>query len=859
MTKQAGKHIDGRGLTQPARHTLANVSGHAWAQGGRGRLDWLPRCAAAQPSVLGRWIVQLCAAMLMTAIANTGAGAPLHGKTDAPAASSSKARETSDAGKLSAGPAVPLDPRATEPAPFATPTTTPIAVPPKLIGTRTPTTADPGVWIPGGRRQTLRFSDLGALDPLQLHGTEGENGIAFSVRNDEVVTSATLHLIYSYSPALLPQTSQLKVLVNSEVAATLPLPHNQAGITLVRDIPIDARFITEFNHLNIQLVGHYTPRCEDPANSSLWATVSNASALDLTYASLPVKADLAALPQPFFDHRDVRRLELPFVFAAPPGQATLEAAGAVAAWFGALASYRGALFPARINTLPASGNAVVFATPDHAPVGVSLPPVSGPTLAVVDRPAPAYGKVLLVLGRDESDLKTAAAALTIGQNTLSGASAAIERLTTLAPRVPYDAPNWLPTTRPVRLGELAEARELNVQGYSADAIRINLRVPPDLFMWGSRGAPIDLRYRYTVRPSPDRSSLNISINDGFVRSLPIPAVATSTFDLGRYFSHIAPDRTAAGRAEIDVPPFLLAPRSQLRLHFYYDIPNTGECHSRLLDNVAGSIDPNSTIDLSGYAHYIALPDLAVFANSGFPYTRMADLSQTAVVMPDDANTADYSLYLLIMGRLGASTGYPATGVTVTTAGEVDRYADKDVLIVGAPGRQPLLQRWGKFMPFSSDADAQTFTLSDVALKLNTWWHNAQGIERPAARADLTVVGTHGGALIAAFESPLAPSRSAIALIAAEGASSENLTAALLDADMLPSIQGAMNVIQGRTVTVTSNGTPYYVGHLSPIEYMRWILSSHPLLLALGGIAAALIAAALFFRLLRSVAARRFKE
>ncbi|WP_210235544.1 cellulose biosynthesis cyclic di-GMP-binding regulatory protein BcsB, partial [Mesorhizobium sp. M8A.F.Ca.ET.202.01.1.1] len=58
--------------------------------------------------------------------------------------------------------------------------------------------------------------------------------------------------------------------------------------------------------------------CEDPANSSLWATVSNASSLDLTYASLASKPDLAALPQPFFDRRDVRRLELPFVFPQKP-------------------------------------------------------------------------------------------------------------------------------------------------------------------------------------------------------------------------------------------------------------------------------------------------------------------------------------------------------------------------------------------------------------------------------------------------------------------------------------------------------------------------------------------------------------
>lgn len=85
----------------------------------------------------------------------------------------------------------------------------------------------------------------------------------------------------------------------------------------------------------------------------------------------------------------------------------------------------------------------------------------------------------------------------------------------------------------------------------------------------------------------------------------------------------------------------------------------------------------------------------------------------------------------------------------------------------------------------------------------------------------------------------------MALISAPGQSNADLSAALLDNDVLPEIQGAMAVIHGRDVTVTSNGEAYYVGRLSPFEYMRWALSSHPLLLVLGGLLAAIIIAALF--------------
>lgn len=759
------------------------------------------------------------------------------------------------------GAAASFDPQAIKQAPLA------LSTPPlspeqqKLLGMRVPTTAVPGTLVPGGRRQTLTFADLGALDPLQLRGTDAQNGVPFSVRNDEVVTGAVLHLIYSYSPALLPDLSQLKILVNGEVAATLPVPHDQAGTMVARDISLDPRFITEFNHLNVQLIGHYTRGCEDPSSSALWATVSNASSLDLTYASLPTKPDLAALPQPFFDRRDVRRLELPFVFAGKPDAGMLAAAGTVASWFGALAGYRGALFPAQVGSVPLSGNAVVFALSDSQLDGVTLPGISGPTIAVVPRAEPARGELLLVLGRNSEELRTAASALALGQNTLSGTSVTVSQLTTLKPRVPYDAPNWLPTSRPVRFGELVDERALSVTGYDAGAISLNLHVPPDLFMWNTKGAPLDLRYRYSVRPRPDRSSLNVSVNDNFVAALQIPAVTPSRFSVSSLLSRFGADTSSTGVAHriVHVPPLLVTPRAQLRLHFFYDIPNTGECTGRLMQNVAGSIDPDSTIDLSTFPHYMALPDLAAFANSGFPFTRMADLSETAVIFPGEPTPGDYSLYLLAMGRMGESTGYPVTGVTIGGPGDVDRLGDKDLLMLGGPGRQPLLQTWAKSMPFSSDGDASTFTLSDLAFKLEDWWHGPRGVERAPARADLSLVSSGGNALITGFESPLRKGRSVVALISAPGESEEEITSALLDADVLPSIQGAMDVIHGRSVTVTSNGEAYYVGELSPVEYLRWVLSSHPLLLVLSGVFAAIVIAALFYRILRAIAARRLKD
>jgi hypothetical protein len=835
--------------------TLAKARMSAWpgSSGGRRWMGFGWRSVVLVVAALGTALPALALA----------AGASTTGVTTTSSQSAGLAAAGTSAGSLASGTdaiqgdAVPLNPAASQQSTFAIPAAATLA---KAVRERVPTTRDDSELTPDGRRATLTFRELGALDPLQLRGVAGENGVPFAVRADEVVTGASLHLVYSYSPALLPDISHLKVVVNGETAATLPLPTAQAGMLLQRDVPIEPRLLTEFNHVNVELIGHYTKQCEDPANSALWATVSNDSALRLTFATLPTRADLSLLPLPFFDRRDVRRLELPIVMPAQPDAGILEAAGIVSSYFGALAGYRGALFPAAVDQLPALGNAVVFATANAKPAGVDLPPITGPTLAIIDRPAAARGKLLLVLGRDEAELKTAATVLGIGQPSLSGPSAVVTEVGELRPRVPYDAPNWVPSDRLVRFGELAHERDLSVSGYGADAVRIPVRIAPDLFGWHSPGVPLDLRYRYTPRPRPDKSSLNVSVNDAFVQAIRIPAQSAVVSDLSRWFSRFLPDPSTTARRTVYVPAHLLASQAQLRFHFYYEIPKVGDCAGTFVDNVQGAIDPASTIDLSSYPHYMALPDLAAFSTSGFPFTRLADLSESAVVLPEHPTPADYSMFFALMGRMGESTGYPVSGVTVGGPAGVERLADKDLIVLGAPDNQPLYQSWAKSMPYSYANGSSRYPVSDIALKLVDWWHGAaHREERTPQRGELSITNDNSGAFMMGFESPLKAGRSVVALIASDSAHAYDIERALMDPDLVSQIQGGFDTVRGTTITPISNGNIYYVGSLPPVQYLRWALSEHPWLLVIGGAFAALLIAVLMYRGLRRLAADRLKD
>ena len=677
----------------------------------------------------------------------------------------------------------------------------------------------------------LNLTQLGLDYAIRLQGVSATVGIPFSVRADELITGASLKLNYAYSPALIPELSHLRVSVNDVVVATLPVNRSDAGKPQSAEIPIDRRLVTEFNRINIELVGHYTRECEDPAHSSLWATIDASSSLRLNVAPLRVTADLATLPLPFFDRRDVRRAAVPFVFGgATSSPATLNAAGIVSSWFGALAGYRGATFPVLRDELPA-GHAVVFATAETPIAGLTLPPINGPTVTVIDHPRDPRFKLLLVLGRTAAELKTAASSLALNSRALTGTSATISAFSEPAPRKPHDAPNWIASDRPVKLGELAPAGDFSVSGYTPNVVKVNLQLPPDLFTWRSRGIPLDLSYRYTPRVRPDQSTLNLNVNDSFIGSLPLRAANRKD---DQWWNRLAtdwlPDGSLSQHKQVMLPPLVMASRSQLRLHYYFQ-PPSGNCQP-LLDNVSGAIDPTSTIDVSGFSHYVAMPELAAYANSGFPFTRLADLADTAVVLPDNAARNDVETYLALMGQIGNATGYPALRVSVGPASGIDQWADKDLLVIGSLENQPLFTKWAAQMPLRrASAGGEQWQLGSwIEHTLTLIQGSRQREDLPSSASDMTVVDNGTDAVLAGFESPLTRGRSVVAVVG-NAASQSALLDALMTPGRLKQIQGSMSIVRGTQISSSLSGETYYVGQLPWFERLQWVLSRSPLMLA----------------------------
>ncbi|MCB4820846.1 UDP-forming cellulose synthase catalytic subunit [Roseicella aerolata] len=704
----------------------------------------------------------------------------------------------------------------------------------------------------GTRRVAYTLRQLGLRAPMQLRGTTDLQGVLFGIRGDEVVTQARLVLQGATSPALIPELSQIAVTLNEQFIGAIQPDRSRPSFGPI-EFPVNPVFFADANRLNFRFAGRYAVECNDSLSGLLWSTISDSSTLHLRLEKLPPLRDLARLPEPLFDPRLTRdALSLPVVLPDGAGNEVLRAAAIAASWFAVQADYRGAQFPVSA-TLPAGGHAVVIAAgPDSVP-GLALPRFEGPTLALLPHPGDPHAVLLVIGGRTAAEAAAAATVLAVGREALSG-EVALVQAPDLRPREPYDAPRWIRGDRPVRLGDLVDPSELQAHGYAPGAISIPFRTAPDLYTWRGRPVRANIAYRSPPGPIVDLavSRLDVSINDLYLRSLPLlPAEPSWPWSLIARQS----DRR---QGEAGLPPWSVFSQNELQLRFDLRPLSRGDC-AAIPGDVRSSIDPDSTIDLSDAHRFTTLPNLGFFAGSGFPFTRLADLSGTAAVLPDRPHPQELSAFLGLIGRLAAAVGYPATGLQVVRPQGLPQVAGQDLILIGALGRQPALGQLLQDGPVQLEGNRLSVALPDALANIRHVFGG--GSRRGAAEraaAQLVSPGEGLGVLIG-FESPLTAGRSVVALSGSTPAAVAAMAEALRDPEQLPRIQGDLALLSGGRVQGFALGNRYTHGSLPFWLWPQYLLGDHPLGLLVLLVAAPLLMAGPVYWVLRRRAVRRLRE
>jgi cellulose synthase (UDP-forming) len=669
----------------------------------------------------------------------------------------------------------------------------------------------------------FKLSDLNVPATLELRGVDAYSSVYFSLPQTQVVKTATMHLKYHVSPGLLPLLSHIKVSINGTVFATLPVTtrptvpvgleestsqasdaqviaqHEMSSALLEATLTLPAEMLVHDNELTFEFIGHYTMDCEDPSHSTLWTDIDNDSTIELAGSLLPLQNELKLLPLPFYDSAVNLHPSIPMVFLGQPSAQSLQAAGIIASWFGILTGDHPVRFPVSFGTIP-QGNAVLFSESASAlPASLGIPASSGPMVSVRANPNDPYAKLLIITGSNGDDLVKAAMAVVLQRDLLQGEQVQIPNLQMPAPRQPDDAPRWMSTEKINHLGDFAQTGEL--QGDGAVPIGIYLRLPPDLYFGSQQNLALHLGYRYNPVPLANESTLQSYINGAYVSSTPMPHGERASAKLD----------TVIPVPIMDLRPF----SNSLMMKFIFQIAKKGRCQDTAPMNLQGVIMKDSYLDIRDIPHLAVLPNLEIFANAGYPFTRKADLADTAVVLPDTPQADEIEMFLTLMGHFGAQTGYPVLNVTVTNADGMKTDRQKDYIVLGTVDDQPAIARLNPSLPVTIDQgglhiqDTQGF----FAPLQHAWWK-----VRSSDHVQSGQLETAGGlpdALIEGIEWPRDSNRSVVLITLRDHSIASNFLSVFLKRSQSSDIAQSVSVLHGANFTSYRIGDDVYrVGSLS---------------------------------------------
>ena len=657
---------------------------------------------------------------------------------------------------------------------------------------------------------SVAFRALGAQNGILLNSENRNQAVEIALPEDVLVEGGTLHLRYTLPQTTAP-SSTLEVLLNGALLASVTPSSAEAALGRGEvTVPLPPEQLVRENRITLQLASSGSG-CELKRSSTAPIRIEADSDIAVTEQRLVLASDLSLLPAPFAERAASQGTEIPLVFAAQPSPSTLQAAGILASWFGSQSVQGETRFAVKIGTLPA-GNAVIFLLPGEEIGGLFASGSAAPEIRTLPNPTDPYGKVLVLSAARGEDLVRLAQGLASGKLTLNGDRAVLGEMELPAKRHPDDAPRWIQNQR-VSLKELSGIDRLSTNG--ENPINLYFRFAPDENFGVHRDMYLHLDYSDDATHLDPRSNIQVRLNGSPARSLPLQAGA------GPLGSHSA--NVPLG----DLPASTFG--NTLQTQFYF-VPTAGqECAPQQFN---ASLGDGSFLDMGAASHWATLPNLNLFSNAGFPFTRLADLSETAILLPQTPSPVLISEYLDLLSYFGRATGFPALRVSVGEIGSAPSFAGSDLMILGSFQDLAQMPQIASTLPLQLTENG--WQLSPRA-HIIRWADNLVHFLHPGATdSALEDEEIAPSGVLESIRSPFNTHRNAVLLLAKDDAAAATAMRDGLMAE-LPhdGIRGTVSLWQGGQFVSYNLSTPRYrLGDARPLRALALTLPDYPLTLAI---------------------------
>lgn len=516
-------------------------------------------------------------------------------------------------------------------------------------------------------------------EAMMLRHTDGEYSISIPISDRIVPQSATLNLVLTNSNVLKGNRSQVAVYVNDYVIGQIrldPVNHYTQA-----KLQIEPEYLKHgYNKITFKAAQHYTDsHCEDWSAPELWTQIdASKSTFTLNYQRAPITEKLSALDQLINDR--VGRYALTILRGEDMAVTDQYL------YWGALISQAVKLrlqyVPLQLEekTLtPYGDNAEHFAIPPSAltndailvgtkaqlakliPAALSEA-IQGPYLGIFAQDHDKTRFILLISGLNDEQVSAAAQSFALLKGLLPDEQQSVLQ----PPRLPSEPTLLAPQT--IVAGHSYQFAQLNYQDHLSDqhSAVLELNLPADFYATEESMVTLNLDLAYGAAMRQD-SVINLELNDIFVHAIHLKE------SNGAYYRNY----------QITLPLRSFRPGPN-RLEFNAELTPSefGECTYVQRNNLIVAIYPQSTISFPDAGHVAQLPDLKLFANTGFPLVNHASAAHTVFKLLDTSSDSIAAAWQLI-ATLAYQQKTPILDIHITQ-GDISA-ADNVALIGKASG------------------------------------------------------------------------------------------------------------------------------------------------------------------------------
>ena len=518
------------------------------------------------------------------------------------------------------------------------------------------------------------LADLAPEAGERLGGMSDSVTVKLPVPERWDAANAVLSLRYTHSTALLPDRSQIVVLLDGFplVQAALDSPHGMDEIAAV--IPAEM-LASGYHDLVIEVAQRSTDECQDPMSPELWTLLDlEASTLSLDYSLRPLPPSLERSAAMLFDDKQPQGLDL-LVVMEEPTPARLKAAAIAVSAAAVRLGYR----PLRIvlaQDVDRSMDCLLLGSPEFVAAklacsGRDLPAGNlalhfGPEIILDNatrRMDDEHG-LLVLMGDSDEELLLAARGLALLDPLPDLPDIAVTEA--VAPQATRHAgANMLEPGGEYLFSELGFATQ-TFQGLAPAPQGFSFRLASDLLLRENQELTLvfDLSYGSAMRAD---SVLNVFVNNAFGA-----AVSLDGQPGARYRSFAMP-----------LPAVLFRPGvNTIRFAPALTPLTGGPCEFLQTGNLDLTVSGDSVLRVPEADHWTAMPRMELFFQDGFPLAALPDWSGATVVVTDN-DPASLSAALNLVAMVCQANGMAPLSIAFDQAVP----EQGDVLLVG--GRDSL--------------------------------------------------------------------------------------------------------------------------------------------------------------------------